>query len=575
MPAILRRSVILSVVAAAQLALAPVTATAQEGFAGPYLAGRVASFYNDYENAARYYTQALARDPSNLPLLENATLAFIGLGQVDKAVPIARRLRQAGAENQAADIVLVADQIKRGDFEAVLADQAGGLTIGPLADRLLAAWAHFGAGRMTDAIAGFDEAASDPGLGLFGAYHKALALASVGDFEGAAAIFEGGNGDGLRYTRRGALANVAVLSQLERNDDALALITDLFGRDLDPGLSEISARLQAGDTLPFGTIRNGSDGAAEVFFTVAEAVNGEASDTYTLLYARVAEFLRPDHVDAVLLSADLLESQEQYGLASRAYSSVPADDPAYYAAELGRANTLEQSGKPDAAVEVLANLSKNFPTVPIVHITLGDSLSGLRRFEEATAAYDTAIDLFRSAAESQWYVYYARGITFERRQLWPDAEADFRTALDLSPNQPRVLNYLGYSLVEKREKLDEALDMIERAVAGRPDDGYITDSLGWVLYRLGRYDEAVPHMERAVELMPVDPIINDHLGDVLWVVGRKLEAEFQWKRALSLVDPEDIPVELSPDRIRRKLEVGLDVVLEDEGAEPLAVADGN
>jgi len=130
-----------------------------------------------------------------------------------------------------------------------------------------------------------------------------------------------------------------------------------------------------------------------------------------------------------------------------------------------------------------------------------------------------------------------------------------------------VLNYLGYSLVEKQEKLEEALEMIERAVEARPDSGYIVDSLGWALYRLGRYEEAVGHMERAAELLPVDPIVNDHLGDVYWAVGRRTEARFQWNRALSF-DPEPEEAE----RIRRKLEVGLDAVLAEEGAEPLAVA---
>jgi tetratricopeptide (TPR) repeat protein len=144
----------------------------------------------------------------------------------------------------------------------------------------------------------------------------------------------------------------------------------------------------------------------------------------------------------------------------------------------------------------------------------------------------------------------------------------------LRPEQPQVLNYRGYSLVEKQIKLDEALDMIERAVAARPDSGYIVDSLGWVLYRLGRYEEAVEHMERAAELMPVDPVVNDHLGDVYWAVGRVLEAEFQWRRALSFVD-EETEEEAKPDRIRRKLEVGLDLVLEEEGAAPLKVADGD
>jgi len=543
---------------------------AQNGLAGPYLAARHASYFSDYEAAAAYYTQALARDPSNFSLMENALLSFVGLGRVDSAVPVARRMRQGGVGSQTADLVLLADQLKRGEFEAVIEDIEGGLSVGQLADRLVLAWAEFGAGRMSEALAAFDGAAADSGLGLFGDYHKALALAAVGDFEGSAAIFNGENGDGLRYTRRGALANVAVLSQLERNDEALALIADLFGAELDPGLAALKARLEAGESLPFETILSATDGAAEVFYTVAEAVNGEASETYTLLYARIAQFMRPDHVDAVLLTAQLLESQQQHDLATKAYQQVPADDPAYYAAELGRAETLERSGKPDAAVEVLMQLAKTHANLPIVHINLGDTLAGLKRHAEAAEAYSAAIALFSGTDANRWYVYYARAIAFDRTGDWDAAEADFRQALALSPEQPRVLNYLGYSFVEQQTNLDEALDMIERAVAGRPNDGYITDSLGWVLYRLGRFDEAVPHMERAVELMPVDPVINDHLGDVLWAVGRKLEAEFQWKRALSFVDPEDIPIELSPDRIRRKLEVGLDVVLEEEGAPPLA-----
>ena len=127
-------------------------------------------------------------------------------------------------------------------------------------------------------------------------------------------------------------------------------------------------------------------------------------------------------------------------------------------------------------------------------------------------------------------------------------------------------------MVEMEINLDEALEMIEQAVAARPDSGYIVDSLGWVLYRLGRYDEAVEHMERAVELMPIDPVVNDHLGDVYWSVGRVREAEFQWMRALSFVDEAE-PGDAEPDRIRRKLEVGLDQVLDEEGSEPLQVVD--
>jgi Flp pilus assembly protein TadD len=160
-----------------------------------------------------------------------------------------------------------------------------------------------------------------------------------------------------------------------------------------------------------------------------------------------------------------------------------------------------------------------------------------------------------------------RGISHERAGDWDAGDADFRRALDLEPEQPQVLNYLGYMFLEWGRNFDEALEMISRAVAARPEDGHIVDSLGWAYYRLGRYDEAVAPMERAAELLPQDPIVNDHLGDVYWAVGRKTEARFQWRRALSFgPEPEDA------DRIRRKLEQGLDAVLAAEGAPPIQVA---
>jgi Flp pilus assembly protein TadD len=310
---------------------------------------------------------------------------------------------------------------------------------------------------------------------------------------------------------------------------------------------------------------------AEVFYSLASALRNEANADYTLLYSRVAEFLRPGLTDARLLTAELLETLGRYELATEAYRQIPADNPSFHAAELGRSEALRQSGKTEAAIEVLEQLARTHGDLPVVHTALGDLLRQEKDFAGAVAAYDRALNLYDEAEERQWFIYYARGISYERMGDWPRAEADFRAALELSPEQPQVLNYLGYTMVEKKIKLDEALDMIERAVAARPDSGYIVDSLGWVLFRLGRFEEAVEPMERATELMPVDPVVNDHLGDVYWAVGRQLEAEFQWRRALSFVD-EETAEEAKPDRIRRKLEVGLDVVLQEEGAPPLQVA---
>ena len=385
-------------------------------------------------------------------------------------------------------------------------------------------------------------------------------------------MFAADDGRLSKITRRAVLARVQVLSQLDRNDQAMTFLTDAFGTQLDPALTVIYSRLTDGETLPFTQAASVTDGIAEVFYTVASALSGEAADDYVLVYARMASVLSPDHIDSVLLSADLLEKLGRYDLSVATYKLVQPGHPDYHAAEMGRAEALRRAAKPDAAIEVLEQLTREFPNQANVYSSLGDLLRQQEDYSRAVTAYDTALSILDQENASSWFILYARGISHERLQNWDQAEADFRAALALNPDRPEVLNYLGYSLVEKQIKLDEALGMIERAVAARPDSGYIRDSLGWVLYRLGRYDEASAHMEQAVALMPVDPVVNDHLGDVFWAVGRYLEAEFQWKRALSFVDPEDTDSEADPDRIRRKLEIGLDQVLSEEGAEPLKMA---
>jgi tetratricopeptide (TPR) repeat protein len=543
-----------------------------QSVSGAYLAGRQATSQNDFSNASTYFVKALARDRTNPELMEGAVSSLLALGEIQKAVPIAKAIEQLELRSQTASMVLIADLVMNKNFDGVIAraDDNGG--IGPLVDTLVSAWAKLGQGKAAAAFEEFDVVAEQPGMSGFATYHKAMAFAVVGDFEGANNLFSSSNADGASATRRGAMARAEVLSQLDRNADAVQSLRLAFGDATDPELDALLEALEAGAMVPFTHATSASDGIAEVFYSLAGVLRGEADADYTLLYARLAYSLRPDHIDALLLSAELLEELGQFDLAIDAYKKVPRTDTASHAAELGRAAALRSSGKPDAAIEVLAQLARRFPDMAIVHSTLGDALRNQDEFVDAVASYDRALDLVPERSRGRWFIHYARAIAHERLDNWEQAEADFRAALDLNPDHPQVLNYLGYSMVEKQINLVEALDMIERAVAARPDSGFIVDSLGWVLYRLGRYDEAVAHMERAVELMAVDPVVNDHLGDVYWAVGRKREAEFQWSRALSFVDPTEVDGEADPDRMRRKLEIGLDAVLLEEGAEPLKVA---
>lgn len=551
---------------AALVAFNAAPASADSG-SGAYLAARQAVIASDFEASAEYFTRALVKNIDNPQLMESAALAQLSLGRIDRALPMAQRIEAAGLRSQIAHMIVTADLIAKQDYAALLERDPDIAGIGPLVDGLIEAWAHVGNGSVAQGLERFDLVAQDVGLHGFALYHKALALAMVGDFEGADAILSGEDAGTITRTRRGAMAHAEILSQLDRNDDALALLDDAFGGRLDPELTDLAARLTSAETLPFTHVSSVNDGMAEVFFAVGAALRSEAAPDYTLIYIRVAEHLRADHVDAILLSAELLEELGQYDLAIDTYKRVPEDHSAHHAAELGRAAALRKSGKPDAAIEVLEQMTRTYPDLPIVHSTLGNQLRQLEDYAASLASYDRALELTSDTAPSRWFLYYARGISHERLDMWPDAESDFRASLALSPKQPQVLNYFGYSMVEKRVNLDEALGMIELAVAARPDSGFIVDSLGWVLYRLGQYPQAVGHMERAAELEAVDPIVNDHLGDVYWAVGRKREAQFQWHRALSFG-----PEEAEAERIRRKLEVGLDKVLEEEGAPPLKLA---
>ncbi len=545
----------------------------ETGDSGAYLAARVAETENDFRAAALWYGKAILADQGNIRLLEGALLAQIGLGDLELGKDVASRLKELGSSSQLAQFVLLADAAVREDYQALLADAEAGRDLGKLVEELVTAWALAGNGQMSDALERFDAMAGTGGLEAFGYYHKALALALVGDFEGADRILSGEAAGPIYVMRRGVLAHSQILSQLERNADALALLDRSFGTGPDPMVDPLRARLRAGEPVPFDTVRSARDGLAEVFFSVATALNGDADPVLTLLHSRIATHLRPDHTDARLLSAELLETLDQPELAVETYAQFTPDDPAYVTAEIGRAGALRAQGKTDAALESLQTLARSHGDLIMVQSSLGDVLRVEERFDEAEVAYTAALNLVTEEEAGQWVLYFYRGICHEQSQDWAAAETDFRAALKLNPDQPQVLNYLGYGLVDRGEKLDEALGMIERAVAADPEKGYIIDSLAWALFRLGRYEEALAPMERASVLEPVDPIVTDHLGDVYWKVGRTLEARFQWHRALSFE-----PTEKDALRIRRKLEVGLDAVMADESAVPKpveAVENGN
>jgi tetratricopeptide (TPR) repeat protein len=280
-----------------------------------------------------------------------------------------------------------------------------------------------------------------------------------------------------------------------------------------------------------------AEGWAEAYTALAGALRGQGSSDFALVLAQLALRLRPGSGPALVLTADAMADEKHDEQALAALDAVAADDALAPVAALRRASLLDSMGRTQEAIEVLRRLAADYPAMPQPLARLGDLLRRHDRFAEAARAYDEAISRIPSPDGGDWPLFYARGIARERSDDWPRAEADFKRALQLAPEQPYVLNYLGYSWADQGRNLDEAKAMLLRATELRPQDGNIADSLGWVLFRLGDHKGAVRWLEKAVELEPRSAVINDHLGDAYWAAARQREAQFQWRRAL-LLDPE-------------------------------------
>ena len=536
-----------------------------QGIAGPYLAARQAEQRGDVATATRYYAQALARDSLNVDLMERAMINQIATGLVDDGTAVARRYEQLRPGHHLGVIVLAVEGLQNGAFGTVhqlMEDD------GPFVGGIIDAWALFAQGRVDEARGKLIALETSDANGLPGqivsAYHVGLLEAAANNDPAAAAAFERAatmsNGGTLRLTRMLAGA----LARMDRPDDAVQVIVDrLAGTYGDASLMKLAADI--GDGLkPEPLVTTAQQGAAEVLFGVSGLLARGRNRQIGLAYAQLATHLDPELIEAKLLIAQLFDQDEQYDLAIKAYQAIPNDVPQTLSARIGYAEVLQAAGRTEEAVVAMKAAIAQFPNAIEAHTALGTILRRESRFEEAAEAYDGAIALLPVIEAHNWGLLYQRGIALERSKQWDRAEKDFRKALELEPDQPDVLNYLGYSLVELGQKLEEAERMIEKAVEQRPEDGYIVDSLGWVLYRFGEFERAVEHLERAVELRPVDPVINDHFGDALWMVGRRTEARFQWKRALSFE-----PTEKDAIRIRRKLDEGLDKILAEEKAEGL------
>ncbi len=520
---------------------------------GSYLAARHAGRQRDAAIEAAYYRTALRRDPKNSELLDRTFLSLLVGGDVEEAAKFADRVAAADKNDRVAKLVLGVNAIKRKQYPAARRDLTQSIR-GPITDltaTLLSSWSLYGAGDSKGAVAAIDKLAGPDWYAIFKDLHAGMIFDTANNPKEAGKRFE------QAYKLDSAALRVveAYGSWLSRNrpaQEALAVF-EAFDKVLPrhPLVVEAMNKIKAGEKLQ-PMVSNAQAGAAEALYGLGASLGRRGGEDLGLVYLQLALHLAPNHPLALLSLADLYESIKKPNLAIRVYERIPANSPLHRNASIQMAANLDALERGAEAEKQLDTLIKQHPGDTEAIMALGNILRGHKKFAECAEVYSKGVATIAKPEKANWTMFYFRGICYERSKQWPKAEADLKKSLELFPDQPHVLNYLGYSWVDQGINLDEGMAMIKRSVQQRPDDGYIVDSLGWAYYRVGNFEEATKQLERAIELKPEDPTINDHLGDAYWRVGRVLEAKFQWAHARDLKpDPDDLP------KIEEKLKNGL------------------
>lgn len=520
---------------------------------GAFLAGRQARRDGDTAAAASYFARVFAEDPDNNWLARRSFLLDVSDGRLERALPLANRVMSNNDRAPIAMLLAASDHLKHDRFgktEAMI-KQAGTRGAMQLIGPLMQAWAAFGSGDLDRAMARLKPLERKVSFTPFVAYHKALLLGAAGDAAAALAALDA-LPKNMSLDLRERLVYAALLEKRDGAEAASAYLKGLSARyGEDPVLR---AYLHHGRPINAAfPVKSAQDGMAEAFYGAASALSRDSVEDVTRIYVHLALYLKPDLDVAHALLGDMLDEKDRWPEAIAAYEAIDDSSPYKWPAKVRIAWALNSLGRTGEAETLLRAMADERPDNISALATLADMQRGHSRFAEAAVVYQEAIDRVGTPESRHWSIFYAMGIALERSKRWGQAEQALLKALELSPDQPLVMNYLGYSWADQGVKLEEAVVMVQKAVDLRPADGYVIDSLGWAHFRMGNYEEALKHLERATELRPEDPVINEHLGDVYWKVGRRLESCFQWRHALTL-DPEEHQIPI----LKAKMAEGLD-----------------
>ena len=535
--------------------------TAYGAFLAAQYAGRVA----ERDAASSYFRDAMEAAPDDPYLVERAFTSALTNGDLDEAARLAELTLGDPSSDRLARVLLASRAVKDRRFQRAV-DLLADTELGPfnrVVGSLVLAWAYEGLGDSDAALSALSAPGDAPILGHLMTLHRALVLERAGRQSEADAAYQAALESGLmRY-----LVVEAYGRRLERDGreaEARALYAaQLADFPADPAAQRGLQRIEEG-RRPDAFAATPAQGASMAVFAPAATLASSSPSELAVIYLRLALYLDPENGAARQLLGDLLSRLDLDREALTVYGDAEDGSPFYVSSKIAEAWTLLRLGEDDQALASLNDLVDDVDE-PTTRRALADSYRAVERYGDAYAIYDALVEEAEAArGQADWELYYARAITLERTGSWELAEADFLRALQIVPNEAQVLNYLGYTWVDRGVNLERAFGMIRRAVVLAPDSGFIVDSLGWAYFKRGEFDTAVGHLERAVELDPQDPTINEHLGDAYWRVGRQLEASYQWRRALTLEPDDETRI-----AIEAKLETGLPTI----EASPQAFAD--